>query len=127
MDGVWYVEPKLQDRVNKPFRNQNSVRIVREMRKHSDERRSCGRTHQLDPIGQGILHILSRYESLYFLELWYEIGEDDGLKGQVSKEALLNRLESLMARGFVERIREAEGTARWALKREKSSDNPAGY
>jgi DNA-binding Lrp family transcriptional regulator len=81
----------------------------------------------LDPIGQGILHILSRYESLDFLELWYEIGEDDGLKGQVSKEALLNRLESLMARGFVERIREAEGTARWALKREKSSDNPAGY
>ena len=58
----------------------------------------------LDPIGQGILHILSRYESLDFLELWYEIGEDDGLKGQVSKEALLNRLESLAARGYVERV-----------------------
>ena len=71
----------------------------------------------IDEIDGIILAKLSLYESLGHLELWYEIGEDDALKESVTKEEISSRLESLRAQGLVERLTEAEGTIRWAVKR----------
>ena len=71
----------------------------------------------IDEIEGIILAKLSLYESLGHLELWYEIGEDDALKESVTKEEISSRLESLRAQGLVERLTEAEGTIRWAVKR----------
>ena len=71
----------------------------------------------MDKIGQIILRKLSFYESLSPLELWYEIGEDHVLEDAVTKEEISSRLESLNAQGLVERITEADGGIRWALKR----------
>jgi hypothetical protein len=74
-----------------------------------------GRTsfHSID---QTILRILSLYERLNLLDLWYEIGEDDRQKERVTKEEVLSRLEALTAQGFVERFTVEEGDIRWALK-----------
>ena len=58
----------------------------------------------LDEMDQTILRILSDYEGLTPLELWYEIGEDDGVKGKATEEEILSRLESLEAKGFVEAV-----------------------
>ncbi len=73
---------------------------------------------ELDAIDQSILDIISLYGSLEFLELWYEIGEDDGLKKQLTtKEKLLRKLEFLVAQGYVERIMNSEESTLWALKK----------
>jgi len=70
----------------------------------------------LDTFDRSILQVLSLYEHLNFLELWFEIGEASTLE-PVSKEEVLNRLHSLMDKGFVERINFGNGNIRWAFKR----------
>ena len=70
----------------------------------------------LDTFDRSILQILSLYEHLNLLELWFEIGEAGTLE-QVSKEEVLSRLDSLMAKGFVERVTLGNGDIRWAFKR----------
>ncbi len=68
----------------------------------------------LDDLDQSILHILSLYENLNLLKLWYEIGEL-GTFGPVRKEEILERLNSLMAKGFVKCIDLGNGEVRWSL------------
>lgn len=74
------------------------------------------RAKSLDAINQEILRILSLYEQLSLLELWFEIGEAGVLK-PMTKEQVSSRLESLMAQGFVEPIPFGDGDMRSALKR----------
>jgi len=62
-------------------------------------------THNsLDKFDQNLLRILSVYDQLTPLELWFELGEDDAVKERVSEEEVRERLESLETRGHVERI-----------------------
>jgi len=70
----------------------------------------------LDALDQCILKILSLYEHLNLLELWFEIGEAS-IPEPVSKEEVLNRLHSLADKGFVERINFGNENIRWAFKR----------
>jgi hypothetical protein len=74
-----------------------------------------GKTRRLDTINQEIIRVLSLYNDLSLLELWFEIGEAGALK-PMTKEQVSSRLESLMAQGFVERIPFVDGEIRWALK-----------
>jgi len=71
--------------------------------------------NRLDPIDRNILRILSLYEDLDLLQLWYELGESDATGEVVTREEVLSRLKSLRSRGFVERVEEGEGGIRWAL------------
>lgn len=73
-----------------------------------------GHSH-LDPIERNILRIISLYEDLDLLQLWYEFGESDGSVERMTQEELFRSLESLRSRGFVERVEEGEGRIRWAL------------
>jgi|GEM_PF-787539 DNA-binding Lrp family transcriptional regulator len=73
------------------------------------------KSRSLDAINRNILKILSLYEHLDLLELWFEMGEDGALE-TVTKQEVSNRLYSLMAKGFVERIDFGNGNIRWALK-----------
>jgi len=73
------------------------------------------RNRSLDAIDRNILKILSLYEHLNLQELYFEIGEAGTLES-VSKGKVLNRLQSLMTQGFVERITLENGNIRWALK-----------
>ena len=66
------------------------------------------RKNRLDTIDRSILRILSLYEHLNLLQLWYEFGEDEPLKERVTKEEISDRLEYLRAKGFVERVMDAE-------------------
>ncbi len=70
----------------------------------------------LEAINREILRILSLYEQLSLLELWFEIGEA-GFLEPMTKEQVSSRLESLMAKGVVKRIRLTDADIRWALKR----------
>lgn len=70
-----------------------------------------------DMLDQTILHILSLYEDLRLLELWFEIGEL-GTFGSVKKQDILNRLYSLLAKGCVDRIDLGNGNIKWSLKRD---------
>ena len=72
-----------------------------------------GSLHTFD---RSILQILSLYEHLNLLELWFEIGEASTLE-PITKEEVLNRLHSLMAKGFVERVTLGNGNIHWAVKR----------
>jgi len=74
------------------------------------------RLERLDTIDRSILQILSLYEHLNLLELWFEIGEAGTLEA-VSKQEVLSRLHSLLAREFVELINLGNGNIRWAFKR----------
>jgi hypothetical protein len=74
--------------------------------------RGCNR---LDPIDRLILRILSQYDYLDLLQLWYELGECDGSVEHMSQEEVLSSLESLRSRGFVEAVAKGEGNIRWAL------------
>jgi DNA-binding Lrp family transcriptional regulator len=76
------------------------------------------RNRTLDAIDRNILNILSLYEHLNLLKLWFEMGEADNQES-TSKGKVLNRLQSLMAKGFVERINLEDGNIRWALKEVK--------
>jgi len=64
------------------------------------------RRNSLDEIDRSILRILSGYEQLTALQLWYELGEDDVLNERLTEEEVLNRLESLAKKGFVEIVKE---------------------
>jgi hypothetical protein len=62
-------------------------------------------THnRLDAVDQNLLRILSVYEQLTPLQLWFELGEDDAAKEAVSEEEIQKRLESLAARGYVKKV-----------------------
>ena len=75
------------------------------------------RKQSLEEVDQRILDILSHHGSLEFIEIWYEIGEDDALKTQImSKEELSKRLVFLETLGFLVRV-SGEGITRWALKK----------
>jgi len=69
----------------------------------------------LDPIDRTILRVLSLYEDLDLLQLWYELGESDKSAEHMTQEEVLRSLESLRSRGFVEPIKQSEGGTRWAL------------
>ncbi len=72
----------------------------------------------LGEVDRNILNIISLYGSLEFLELWYEIGEDDALKEHpMTKKELSMRMEFLVAQGYVERIMNSEETTLWTLKK----------
>lgn len=58
----------------------------------------------LDPIDQSILRILFAYKQMAPSQIWYKFDEDDAVAIRVSKEEILNRLESLRASGIVERV-----------------------
>ena len=76
----------------------------------------------LGEVDRNIFNIISLYGSLEFLDLWYEIGEDDVLKEQImTKEELSRRLEFLVAQGYVESVKDSEGSTRWALKKERKA------
>ncbi len=64
------------------------------------------RLSSLDSIDQSILRILLAHDQLTPLELWYEFGEDDAAKETVTEEEMVIRLESLTARGLVEKVTE---------------------
>ncbi len=70
----------------------------------------------LEAINREILRILSLYEQLSLSELWFEIGEA-GFLERMAKEQVSSRLESLMAKGIVKRVRFADTDIRWALER----------
>jgi hypothetical protein len=69
----------------------------------------------LDPIDRTILRVLSLYEDLDLLQLWYELGESDKSVEHMTQEDILERLKSLKYQGFVEPIKESESGTRWAL------------
>jgi DNA-binding Lrp family transcriptional regulator len=62
----------------------------------------------LDSIDRSILRILSAYKQLTPSQIWYRFDEDDAVKIRVTEEEVLNRLESLRACGFVERVKKNE-------------------
>jgi hypothetical protein len=70
-----------------------------------------------DAKDQNILRILSFYEHFDFIELCYELDEDDAMKGRITKGELSSRLESLTAEDFVEQVSNGENSLRWASKR----------
>ena len=76
------------------------------------------RNRSLDVIDRNILKFLALYEHLDLLELWFEMGEADTHES-ISKGEILSRLESLVAKGFVERINLENGNMRWASKEVK--------
>jgi hypothetical protein len=63
-----------------------------------------------------ILRVLSLYDSLGLLELWYEIGEEGTQRERLTQEELLERLEALHTQEFVERRPAGEGEPRWAIR-----------
>jgi len=69
----------------------------------------------LDTIDRSILRVLSLYEDLDLLQLWYELGESDKSVEHMTQEDILERLKSLKSQGFVEPIKESESGTRWAL------------
>ena len=76
----------------------------------------------LGEVDRNILDIISHYGSLTFLDLWYEIGEDYVLKEQImTKEELSRKLEFFVAQGYVESVKDSEGSTRWALKKERKA------
>ncbi len=82
----------------------------------------------VDETDQSILRILSNYERLTPLQVWYELGEEDAGKSKPSTEEVLRRLESLRTRGFVERVSGIEvlGNSRLSIYRLKASTHMAG-
>ena len=76
---------------------------------------SMEKANRLDVISREMLRILSLYEQLSLLELWFEIGEARIL-GPMTKRQVSSKLGSLMAQGFVERFPFDDGAIRWALK-----------
>jgi hypothetical protein len=68
-----------------------------------------------DPIDRVILRVLSLYEDLDLLQLWYELGESDKSVERMTKEEVLERLKLLKSQGFVKPIKKSESGTRWAL------------
>ncbi len=63
--------------------------------------RECG---DLDRIDLNILRILSLYDDLTPLQVWFELGEDDLVKERATGTEIRSRLESLETKGFVEAV-----------------------
>lgn len=61
-----------------------------------------GRGEPLDNVDQSILRILSLYQGMDVLQLWYEMGENDTVKESLTEEEVLTRLRSLQERGWVD-------------------------
>jgi len=57
-----------------------------------------GGTRVLDSIERDILRVLSLYEHLTPLQLWYELGEDDTTVETMTEQEILRTLESLKKR-----------------------------
>jgi hypothetical protein len=73
----------------------------------------------LDTTDREILRVLSLYEGLDSLQLWYELGESDGRVDRIAREEILERLEFLGSRGFVEKVTEVgdgSGYAKYRLR-----------
>ncbi len=79
-----------------------------------------GKPKHLEAINGEILRILSLYEQLSLSELWFEIGEA-GFLERMAKEQVLSRLESLMAKGIVKRVRFADTDIRWTLSSKRKT------
>lgn len=62
----------------------------------------------VDVIDQNILRILSLYDHLSPLQLWYELGEDGFVGEKLTEAEILSQLESLRAKGLVETVTKAE-------------------
>lgn len=62
----------------------------------------------MDRIDERILQILSLYDHLTPLQVWYELGEDDLVREKMTEAEIFERLESLRARGFVETVTKAQ-------------------
>lgn len=77
----------------------------------------------MDEMEQSILRILSNYERLTPLQLWYELAEDDAMKRRLTEKEIISRLESLRAKGFVERITGMEvfGDSRLSIYRVRTN------
>lgn len=58
----------------------------------------------LDTTDREILRVLSLYAGLDALQLWYELGESDGRVDRITREEILERLEVLGSKGFVEKV-----------------------
>jgi hypothetical protein len=75
------------------------------------------RNESLNAIDRKILRILALYETLDVVELWYEIGEDDISRENMTEEEVLSRLEFLSLEGFVKCVQEPQGHVKWAINR----------
>ncbi|NIO03139.1 MAG: hypothetical protein GTN74_00600 [Proteobacteria bacterium] len=69
----------------------------------------------VDQIDRNILRILSAYERLTPLQVWYELEEDTAGKTKPSVEQILQRLEFLSDRGFVEKLTGSEVSGNYSL------------
>jgi len=72
----------------------------------------------LDDIDRHILRILSIYEGLNPVELWYELGECDPPLERVTQQEVAGRLESLQEIGLVERVPKAGEDVQWVVRGE---------
>jgi len=62
----------------------------------------------LDVIDDTILHILSLYDHLTPLQVWYELGEDGVVGEKLTEAEVLDRLEALKVKGFLETVTKAQ-------------------
>ncbi len=62
----------------------------------------------LDIIDDTILRILSLYDRLTPLQVWYELGEDDVVGEKPTEAEVLDRLEALKEKGFLEIVTKAK-------------------
>ena len=66
----------------------------------------------MDAFDQAILRILSLYDHLTPLQVWFEMGESDLTKVKLTEAEVADRLESLRARGLVETIARVQAGGR---------------
>ena len=79
------------------------------------------RLNNLDDIDRNIWRILSVYESLGLLQVWYELGEcDPPAVERITEEEVLGRLESLKEIGLVKCVTRTGGEVHWALKKKRT-------
>jgi hypothetical protein len=120
VDGVWCDDPNAEGRVENPFGGQNCLRIVGPP--------SVEKRNSADEMDRSILRVLSGYDGLTPLELWYELGEDSTVREMATEAEISHRLEALEKKGFVERVTRtgADGESTHVIYREKTSDDVAG-
>jgi excisionase family DNA binding protein len=86
----------------------SDLRGLFEMQKRKNKHKWTEQTRRenefLHVIDWDILRILSLYKGLTPLQIWYEVGDAEVIKTGVTQKELKDRLESLVARGLVERI-----------------------
>ncbi len=62
----------------------------------------------IDQIDQDILRILSLYDDLSPMQVWFELGEDELVKQRATETEVQSRLESLETEGFVEAVESSQ-------------------